>query len=140
MLPYFKQVQEVQRFISAVAKRCKTILLVETPEAVSNIDEIMALDGIDEFFIGLNDLSLGYAKAFMFELLLDGTVEKLCLKFRQRGIPYGFGGIAAIGTGTLPAEAILKEHYRLGSSMVILSRSFCNCAKENNIDAIRKKI
>ena len=78
-------------------------------------------------------------KTFMFELLCDGTIEALCLKLRHAGIPYGCGGIASIGSGMLPAEAILKEHYRLGSSMVILSRSFCNVNKDKNFDYIREK-
>ena len=138
MLPYFKTVEEVQRFISIVNGRAKTMLLFETPEAVKNADVIMNIEGIDEVFIGLNDLSLAYGKKFMFELLTDGTVEKLCLKFRLKGVPYGFGGIAAIGTGTLPAECILKEHYRLGSTSVILSRSFCNTDLITDINEIRK--
>ncbi len=50
----------------------------------------------------------------------------MCYKFKKAGIPYGFGGIAAIGKGELPAERIITEHYRLGSTRVILSRSFCN--------------
>lgn len=125
MLPYFKMVDEVNTFVELVGGRAKTIPLVETPEAVSCIDEILQLN-IDEIFIGLNDLSLGYGKKFMFELLADGTVEDLCFKFKKRGIPYGFGGIAALGSGMLPAEKIITEHYRLGSSCVILSRSFCN--------------
>ena len=129
MLPYFKTVSEVETFLKCVDGRIKTCLLFETPQSVECVDDILALDGIDEVFIGLNDLSMGYGKKFMFELLSDGTVEKLCLKFKLKGIPYGFGGIAAIGTGTLPAECILKEHYRLGSTCVILSRSFCNYEK-----------
>lgn len=126
MLPYFKTVAEVNRFLICVGKRAKTLLLVETPEAVEHIDEILSLDGIDEVFVGLNDLSLGYGKNFMFELLADGTIEALCLKFRLKGIPYGFGGIAALGKGLLPAEYVIKEHYRMGSTCAILSRSFCN--------------
>ena len=102
------------------------MLLVETPEAVEIIDDILKINGIDEIMIGLNDLSLAYKKKFMFELLSDGTVEDLCYKFKKAGIPYGFGGIAAIGKGELPAERIITEHYRLGSTRVILSRSFCN--------------
>ena len=125
MLPYFKTVEEVQDFLMLVNGRVKTILLVETPEAVEIIDDILKLD-IDEIFIGLNDLSLGYGKKFMFELLTDNTVETLCQKFKKKGIPYGFGGIAALGKGMLPAEKIIAEHYRLGSTNVILSRSFCN--------------
>ncbi len=139
MLPFFKTAAEVERFLCTVKGRCRTLLLFETPDSVANADEILTLPGIDEVFIGLNDLSLGYKRRFMFELLADGTVEELCFKFRRKGLPYGFGGIAAIGTGTLPAEAILKEHYRLGSSMVILARSFCNCRKIENLDVIQEK-
>lgn len=137
MLPYFKTVEEVTEFIGYVHHRVRTLLLLETPEAVNSIDEILKIDGIDEIHIGLNDLSLGYRKKFMFELLADGTVEKLCLKFKLKGIPYGFGGIAAIGKGELPAEYIIKEHYRLGSTCAILSRSFCNAAKISDIEEIR---
>lgn len=125
MLPYFKTVGEVKSFLNFVKGRVKTLLLFETPESVEVIDDILALDGIDEVFIGLNDLSLGYGKKFMFELLADGTVESLCLKFRLKGLPYGFGGIASLGKGLLPAERVIAEHYRLGSTCAILSRSFC---------------
>ena len=100
--------------------------MFETPESVAAIDDILALNGIDEVFIGLNDLSLGYGKKFMFELLTDGTIDKLCFKFKEKGYSYGFGGIASLGHGMLPSEMIIKEHYRLGSTCAILSRSFCN--------------
>lgn len=137
MLPYFKRVEEVKSFIEYVDGRAKTMLLLETPEAVEIIDEILNVHGIDEMFVGLNDLSLGYKKKFMFELLADGTVEALCFKFKQAGIAYGFGGIAAIGTGMLPAEHIIREHYRLGSTCVILSRSFCDTSKEKREEVIQ---
>ena len=139
MLPYFKTVDEVKKFISCVDGRAKTCLLLETPEAVESIDEILRIPGIDEVHIGINDLSIGYGKTFMFELLADGTVESLCLKIRRAGLPYGFGGVASLGAGILPAEMILREHYRLGSSMVILSRSFCNVNKDTDINYIREK-
>ena len=139
MLPFFKTVEEVRKFIIYVGGRAKVLLLMETPEAAAHVDEIISIPGIDEIHLGINDMSLGYHKTFMFELLADGTVESLCLKFKRAGIPYGFGGVASIGTGKLPAEAILKEHYRLGSSMVILSRSFCNVNKDTDLNYIREK-
>lgn len=137
MLPYFKTVEEVKYFLDCVEGRVKTSLLVETPEAVEVIDEILTLEGVGEIHIGLNDLSLGYGKKFMFELLTDGTVEKLCQKIKQRNIPFGFGGIAGLGKGMLPAEYIIKEHYRLGSTCAILSRSFCNTNKIEQSDTIQ---
>ena len=126
MLPYFQSAEEVERFIRIVNGRAKVFPLLESKKAYEAIDEILEIPGIDEIHIGLNDLSLDLKKKFMFELLADGTVEKLCEKFRQKGIPYGFGGIGRLGKGDLPAEHVIKEHYRLGSTCAILSRSFCN--------------
>lgn len=126
MLPYFKTTGEVEDFIRFVGGRARTCLLLETPEAAENVDAILSVPGIDEVMIGLNDLSLGYHKKFMFELLADGTVDYLCGKCAERNIPYGFGGVASLGKGLLLSEYVIKEHYRLNSSIVILSRSFCN--------------
>ncbi len=126
MLPFFKTRDEVEKFIGYVGGRAATCLLLETAEAVESIDSILTLDGINSVHIGLNDLHLAYRRRFMFELLADGTVDMLCKKLMEKNIPYGFGGIAQIGRGDLPAEYIIAEHYRLGSTMVILSRSFCN--------------
>ncbi len=137
MLPFFKTTREVERFIKDVDGRCKTMLLVETPEANEIIDDILEIKGIDECHIGLNDMSLGYHMKFMFELLANGTVDRLCAKFKAKGIQYGFGGIASLGQGVVPAEHIILEHYRLGSTRAILSRSFCNSDKIHDLDAIR---
>lgn len=137
MLPFFKTKNEVEIFINYVNGRAKTCLLCETAEAVENIDEILEFKGIDLIHIGLNDLHLAYKMNFMFELLADGTVEMLCNKFKAKGIPYGFGGIAQLGHGDLPAEYVIAEHYRLGSSMAILSRSFCNVNKIDNIKTVK---
>ena len=136
MLPYWKSVEEVQCFINAVHGRCKTTLLLETKEAVECIDDVIKSGGFDEVHIGLNDLHLSYGMSFMFEPLADGTVEKLCNKFKQAGIPYGFGGIARLGSGMLPAERIIMEHYRLGSTRAILSRSFCDYSTIDSIEEI----
>ncbi len=138
MLPFFKKASEVKRFLRIVDGRVKTMLLLETPEAVEVLDEILEIPGIDEIHIGINDLSLGYGKRFMFELLTDGTVERLCRRIQQSGIVYGFGGIASLGRGLVPAEMIIKEHYRLGSKMAILSRSFCNIDRYDNMEAVEE--
>lgn len=138
MLPYFHGAEDMKRFVKIVNGRVRVFPLLESKDALENIDEILEVPGIDEIHIGLNDLSLDLKKKFMFELLADGTVEDLCKKFRQKGIPYGFGGIGRLGKGDLPAEHIIKEHYRLGSTCVILSRSFCNTNIITDKEEIRR--
>lgn len=137
MLPFFKTVEEVRKFLAYVNGRAKTCLLVETPEAALLIDEILELSGIDMVHLGLNDLHLALGMKFMFELLADGTVDRLATKIKAKGIPFGFGGLATLTGGVMPGSMVLKEHYRLGSSMVIVSRSFCNTDKIKDLNEIR---
>lgn len=137
MLPMWKTFNEVSSFLRFVNGRVKITLLLETKEAVECIDEVLESGGFDEIHIGLNDLHLSYGLDFMFELLANGVVEMLCEKFRKAGIPYGFGGIARIGEGMLPADQIIMEHYRLGSTRAILSRSFCNTNEIIDIETVK---
>lgn len=144
MLPFFHTVQEVSDFLGFVKKsngkynkQVKTCLLLETPEAAILLDEIMNLHGIDMIHIGLNDLHLAMGMKFMFQLLTDGIVDKLAQKMRANGMKFGVGGIAGLHGGDLPGSFVLKEHYRLGSSMVIVGRSFCNTSKITDLNEIR---
>ena len=138
MLPFFKTVAEVESFISFVDSRAKTCLLLETAEAATLIDEILKVPGIDMIHIGLNDLHLSLGMKFMFQLLTDGIVESLANKIKAKGIPFGFGGLARLDAGAVPGKYVLKEHYRLGSSMVIISRSFCNTDKVEDLDEVQQ--
>lgn len=137
MLPFFKTIKEVKQFISYVDGRAKTLLLMETVEAANLVDEILEVPGIDMIHLGLNDMHLELGMKFMFELLADGTVERLGNKIKAKGIPFGFGGIATLDGGAMPGEMVLKEHYRLGSSMVIVSRSFCNTDIVTDLNKVR---
>lgn len=136
MLPMFRTMYEVNQFIDCVDGRCKTMLLVETPEAVDMIKDISGCP-VDEIHIGLNDLHLALKKKFMFELLADGTVDNICNVLKSSNKKYGFGGIARLGYGDVPADYIIPEHYRLGSQIAILSRSFCNANIVQNPEDIR---
>lgn len=139
MLPMWMSVSDVQNFLNAVDGRARTTLLLETKEAENCLDDVLRLSGIDEIHIGINDLHLSYGLTFMFELLPNGTVERICKKIHAAGLPYGFGGIAKIGDGMLPAEKIIMEHYRLGSTRAILSRTFCDNTKINSIEEIDRE-
>ncbi len=126
MLPMWKTAQEIKYVSDIIGGRAKLVPLLETDEAARCADEVLELDGIDEIHIGLNDLSISQGKKFLFELLVDGTVDALAEKCKAKGVSFGVGGVGTVGSNfALPAENIFAEHYRLGSDMVILSRSFC---------------
>jgi phosphoribosylaminoimidazole carboxylase (NCAIR synthetase) len=60
----------------------------------------------------------------MFEPLVSGHVERMTEILRKAEIPFGIGGLARVSEGMLPAEMLLMEHARLGSTCAILSRTF----------------
>lgn len=128
MLPMWTSAQEVREFVRLVGGRARAVPLLET--ACAARDEVLqpVLDecGVDEIYIGLNDLHLSKNQPFIFCPLADGTVARLATAIRARGVPFGFGGIATMDGGLLPGALVLGEQISLGADVVILSRSFCN--------------
>lgn len=124
MLPMVLDQHDAEQYVRMVDGRARVCIMIETAAAMARLDKILDVKGIDEVFIGLNDLHISMGLTFMFELLSDGLVEYIANKCINHNMPFGFGGIARIGEGDLPSDNILGEHVRLGSSSVILSRTF----------------
>jgi citrate lyase beta subunit len=124
MLPMFHGPSELAQLVRVVDGRSRVVGLLETAEAAASAAEIASVAGLHRIHIGLNDLHLALRRRFMFELLVDGTVERVAAALRQGGVPFGIGGLARVGEGLVPAECLLAEHVALGSSGAILSRTF----------------
>jgi len=121
MQPMFHCVEDVEKFGAMINGRAKFIPLVETVNGAKDIHLIDALKCVDELHIGLNDLHLELGLNFMFEIISNGMIDEMLHGLSK---PYGIGGIARVGEGTIPGEMVMAEHVRLGSSAVILSRAF----------------
>jgi len=135
MLPMFRTCREVERFTSIINGRAAASLLLETSQVLVRIDDILRIDGIDEVYIGLNDLHLSMGLDFMFELLSGGIVEYVTTKIKKKGIRFGFGGLSRLGKGVVDGRLVLSEHIRLGSQIVILSRDFH--ARARSLDELK---
>ncbi|BBT15706.1 hypothetical protein WP8S17C03_17550 [Metapseudomonas otitidis] len=138
MLPMFRGPEEVRVFTSAVRGRARCCLLLETVGAFVTLKECLQVRGIDEVHIGLNDLHLELGMDFMFEPLVNGMIDSIAKMLRDYSIPFGIGGIARVGEGLLPAELLLAEHVRLGSTAAILSRTFHRQA--SSVDEIKAQM
>lgn len=124
MLPMFRSARELRDFSALVDGRAPVVPLLETAEALACIDDWMATPGLQEVYVGLNDLHLSMGLRFMFEPLAGGEVERVARAAQRQGLRFGFGGIARLDEGLLPGRDVLAEHLRLGSGAVILSRTF----------------
>lgn len=78
----------------ALQRETLVIAMIETTEAVSNIDAIAQLDGIDALFIGAVDLSLdmGHPSDFQRDAFRN-AVERVIAASRRAGKHVGMGGI-----------------------------------------------
>ena len=124
MLPMFHNAAELQAFALLVNGRAPVVALLETPGALASIEDWIATPGLAEVFVGLNDLHVALGCRFMFEPLAMGHVDRVAKAAKAHGLRFGFGGIARLDEGALPGRDVLAEHVRLGSSAVILSRTF----------------
>jgi hypothetical protein len=124
MLPMFSRASEVREFSRLVAGKVPFTTLLETASALDSLDEWIDTPGLQEVYVGLNDLHLSLGHRFMFEALAQGTLDEVAAKVRRAGLRFGFGGIARLDEGLLPGRDVLAEHLRLGSRAVILSRTF----------------
>jgi hypothetical protein len=124
MLPMFATAGELREFSGIVAGRAPIVPLLETAGALACLDEWIGTPGLGELYVGLNDLHISLGHRFMFEPLASGEVEGVARAARAQRLPFGFGGIARTDEGQISGRDVLAEHLRLGSTSVILSRTF----------------
>lgn len=126
MLPFFRTAGEVERFVALVRGRAETMVLVETAPAAVRIRDIIAVRGVDEIMIGLNDLHLQLGVANHFEVLVSPLMEGICHALRADGRPFSVGGVARAGDRAMPvpSELVYAQYPRLGATGGWLTRSF----------------
>lgn len=134
MLPMFRTSRELHEFSGMVDGRVGIVPLVETKDAAKNLSDIVKVPGVSEIYIGLNDLHIDMNMSFMFEPLANGMLDEMVEIIRESGLPFGFGGVARMDEGLLSGHNVLGEHLRLGSTRVILSRTFHRLTDAVDID------
>lgn len=75
MLPMVMDKHDVETYVGLVNGRAKVCIMIETAASMARIDDIIATPGVDELFIGLNDLHISLGLNFLFEPLAGGLVD-----------------------------------------------------------------
>ncbi len=86
---------------------------IETPKALSNLDEIAQVDGIDLLFVGPGDLAARLEHSDMGDL--DAAVERVAEAAQKHGKAWGIPGG--------PPEAVEKYH-KMGAQMIANAGDF----------------
>lgn len=124
MLPMFREIDELARFLDLLRGRVMARPLFETAQSVALIPRMIERLDLRTLHIGLNDLALDLRLPFMFQPLAIGLLEEPAAAMREAGVLFGIGGLARANEGIVSPRHLLGEHVRLGSQAAILSRSF----------------
>ena len=126
MLPYFRTAAEVETFVRLVDGRASVMILVETASALVRIREILAVPGVQEVMVGLNDLRLELGVRNHFDVLVSPLMDAVANEVRAAKRPFSIGGVARVDDVSLPVspDLILAQYARLGATGAWISRSF----------------
>ena len=94
-------------FVESTYRDCKRIIQIEHVDAVNNLEEIAAIDGIDGYIVGPNDLSGSIGKlGYMHDEEMIGLYRRIANVLKAAGKPFGIytGGYA----GALNTDDIEK--------------------------------
>ena len=126
MLPMFTTADEVTEFVNLVGGRAKVVPLLETLLAAERIEQIVAVEGIDEIHVGINDLGLSMGIGNRFVTLTTNLMERVGTCIRESGMRFGFGSIGRALDTSLPisSDLVYAQYPRLGGTAAIISQKF----------------
>lgn len=126
MLPMVRRVSDAREVVERIRGRAEVIVMVEHADALPIVDELVALDGVADIYVGVNDLALSLGLPSRFDVLASGVVDAIAESVHRRGLGFGFFGLARPGDTDLPvpSDLVYADQARLGATSFILARSF----------------
>jgi hypothetical protein len=140
MLPMIEDINDFKRMIKFIDGRVSILPLIETSYSIFKLKEIIDLSKPDQIHFGLNDLHISLGMDNLFEVLISPLFASAVLYASERVKIVGVGGIGdPMQQQKISPELLINEHKVLGSSSVILSRSFFGKGYEINriLDSLR---
>ena len=107
----FKQ-QPIAEVASTINKNMLIVIMLESPEAIDNVDSIAAIDGVDVVLIGTNDLcmEMGIPGDYSNPKIKDAYIKVIeaCKKY---GKTPGMGGVYN--------EELMSEYIKMGMRFIL---------------------
>lgn len=116
--------EEVDAALAAVGGRVGLGILVETQDAVRQVDALVRRP-VSRVYLGLNDLMIDRGTTCLFTPLVDGTGARVARAVTAAGIPFGVAGLTLPDGGKpVPCQLLLGRLASMNASFTFLRRSF----------------
>ena len=107
----------IEDYVAWASRETFLAVQIETPDAVRQIDEIAAVEGVDIIFVGPGDLGLRLKLDQEFDL--DESWDRVAAACKQHGTAFG---------GPVGSPADMKKRRDQGAQMLIGNGEFMNWA------------
>jgi len=108
------------------------VLMIETPEALDNVEAIAAIDGVDALLVGSNDLCMEMGIPGQLDHPdVAGALERVIAACRANGKHAGLGGVYT--------QPLMERYIRMGIRMVLAGSdlSFMMSGAQARADFVR---
>jgi hypothetical protein len=126
MLPMVRSVAHVRIACAVVRGRAEIVVMIEHADALPQLDELLAQEGVAEIYVGCNDLARSLKLPSRFAVLASDLPARIAERTHRRGLRFGIFGLALPGDDALPipSDLVYAEQIRLGATSFVLARSF----------------
>ncbi len=75
-------------YIDHASRETFLTVQLETPEAIANVDEIAAVEGVDVLFVGIGDLGMRIQRCEGIDYTLEEAIEKVAASAAKHGVAW----------------------------------------------------
>jgi hypothetical protein len=126
MLPMVATPEQAAAFVKCAAGAARIVLLLERREALDRLADLIAVPGVDEVHVGLNDLALSLNLPNRWLVLANDVLLEAAALILAAGVRFGLGGLGRVDDDRLPvpSDLVYAEYARLQATAALVSRSF----------------
>lgn len=144
MLPMVRSPADAERAARCIDGRATLVAMVEHADALARVEDLAAVEGVDELYIGANDLARTLGRATRFGAVAPAIVGRVAAAAARRGRGFGFFGVGRLDDAGLPVrpDSVLAAFVAYDATSAWFARSFGLQATgfHERLDAVRARL
>lgn len=144
MLPMVRTVAEAAHAARHIDGRAALVAMVEHADALAIVEDLASVDGVDELYIGSNDLSRSLGHATRFAAMNPRVIGRVASAAARRGRGFGFFGVGRLDAPALPVrpDDVFAAFVGYGATSALFARTFGLVPEgfASRLDAVRARL
>lgn len=144
MLPMVRTAADAARVARRIDGRAALVVMVEQADALAIVGDLAPIDGVDELYIGSNDLARSLGCATRFGVLTPTVIGRVAEAAARHGRGFAFFGVGRLDTPALAVrpDDVLAAFVDCGATSAYFARTFglVSAGFATRLDAVRARL